>query len=335
MKKILLGLFLVLSFVLAPSVGFAQANPNLWPPVCTKLTINTWIGKTDANTGGQVTRLQNVLIENGYLAGPADGLFGPITRDAVRALQLKYKIVPAAGLVGQWTRALINYGTCVGVPPIPFPNPIVQVPTLNPWQNLGNPNPTNPGVNPTNPGVNPSTTAGPVPPVKPGAVPPVNPGVPPLVPPVNPTLTTPINPANPNPVPPAPAPCQGGVPFNSVTGAPCPCGVNSPASIRVVSPNGGEIYALDQKVTIAWETCNPTSDVVRITLVNETPAGSMLSSLVPSTGNDGTEVVQLSQPAGVLWTLGKTFRVRLDMASQGAVATAPLSDLSDTTFTIQ
>ena len=54
-------------------------------------------------TGEEVMRLQNALIEQGYLKGSADGVFGVKTENAVRAFQQKNKL-QADGLAGTKTQ---------------------------------------------------------------------------------------------------------------------------------------------------------------------------------------------------------------------------------------
>lgn len=63
------------------------------------LRIGTW--------GDDVVLLQNVLASLGYYAGPIDGFFGPITRQAVMMLQADNGLV-ADGIVGPLTYDLID-----------------------------------------------------------------------------------------------------------------------------------------------------------------------------------------------------------------------------------
>ncbi|MDQ3075869.1 MAG: peptidoglycan-binding protein [bacterium] len=199
MKKILLGLFLVFSLVLAPSMSSAQVNPNPnlpWGPACTMLTLNMKIGASDPLFLGNVTRLQNFLVFNNYLVVPAGvplGFFGVLTQNAVIKFQTQFGLVPD-GVVGPLTRQKIADVTCA-VPNPAVPNPVVP----------NNPNPVNPNT----------TTVAPVNPLNPFN--PINPNLNPI----NPTTTT-VAPVPPAPVPPAPAPCGPNVQFSTATGLPCP-----------------------------------------------------------------------------------------------------------------
>ena len=96
-----------------------QGTPTILPPPttsCANLTTNMHVRATDAATGGEVTTLQNYLIANGYMTGPATGYFGPVTTNAVGKLQLSLGIAtsltdPNYGYVGPRTRGAI---ACTG-----------------------------------------------------------------------------------------------------------------------------------------------------------------------------------------------------------------------------
>ena len=60
--------------------------------------------------GDEVTRLQTALIQQGYLSGTADGIYGVNTENAVRAFQRKHKI-KADGLAGAKTQSLLYAGS--------------------------------------------------------------------------------------------------------------------------------------------------------------------------------------------------------------------------------
>ena len=59
------------------------------------------------NHGTQVTTLQTVLIQHGYMAGEPTGYFGAITLKAVKEFQKAHGIIPI-GFVGPITRAVFN-----------------------------------------------------------------------------------------------------------------------------------------------------------------------------------------------------------------------------------
>src|SRR3989338_378729 len=62
------------------ALSSAESSSSATPPPppttsCVNLTTNMHVRSTDAGTGGQVTLLQNYLIANGYITGPATGYF--------------------------------------------------------------------------------------------------------------------------------------------------------------------------------------------------------------------------------------------------------------------
>jgi len=57
--------------------------------------------------GQDVAELQNILASLGYYYGPIDGIFGPLTENAVKALQRANGLTPD-GIVGPRTYAVID-----------------------------------------------------------------------------------------------------------------------------------------------------------------------------------------------------------------------------------
>lgn len=102
-------------------------------PACIHITNGLFLGASDKfMSGGNVMRLQNFLISNGYLSsGNATGFFGPLTFSAVAKFQ-RANGVSAIGLVGPQTRAKILAVSCgAPIPPVVNPgNPQFGVPTV-------------------------------------------------------------------------------------------------------------------------------------------------------------------------------------------------------------
>ncbi len=83
---------------------------------CVDLKFNLRQGSRDARTKGEVSVLQNFLIEEGYLSGEATGFFGFVTRVAVQKFQSAVGIgsvgTPGYGNIGPKSRAKIKAMTC-------------------------------------------------------------------------------------------------------------------------------------------------------------------------------------------------------------------------------
>jgi peptidoglycan hydrolase-like protein with peptidoglycan-binding domain len=93
---------------------------------CLELTFNMAAGSTDAETNGEVTRLQQFLAHEGLLdAGSVVGTYGPQTQAAVEKWQASHGIVSAGtpdttgyGTVGPATRsAIFTSGLCATAAP--------------------------------------------------------------------------------------------------------------------------------------------------------------------------------------------------------------------------
>jgi hypothetical protein len=50
------------------------------------------------------------------------------------------------------------------------------------------------------------------------------------------------------------------------------CNSNSPSAIKLISPNGGEVYKAGDKITVKWESCNVDKDSVSIALIKHGPS---------------------------------------------------------------
>ena len=89
---------------------------------------------TVGSTGAEVTALQTVLVNGGYLvmpSGVAMGYFGSRTKAAVQAYQAKNNI-PATGFVGPLTKASLNGGATVATVPAGWTCPVGMTCTVNP-----------------------------------------------------------------------------------------------------------------------------------------------------------------------------------------------------------
>src|SRR3990167_6568244 len=109
------GSLLVL-FAVLPFLAFSFAHAQSAPSACASpITRDLQRGDTDAETGGDVSRLQAFLKAQGtdiYPEGLVTGTFGRLTEKAVRRFQSANGISPT-GFVGPLTRAAIKK-VCAG-----------------------------------------------------------------------------------------------------------------------------------------------------------------------------------------------------------------------------
>jgi len=166
LQKISLGLFLIFSLMMVSNTVYAQiASPNLGTGSCVSLTQLMKKGSTDATAMGEVSVLQQFLVNSGYLTPPVDGKFGPMTHTAVVSFQNDNGLV-ADGIVGSKSRATIQILTCGANPQIPNQNPNQGL------NNSGNTTVFNPNPAPCGAGILFNTLNGqPCPPVGPNPVP--------------------------------------------------------------------------------------------------------------------------------------------------------------------
>lgn len=109
------------------------------------------------------------------------------------------------------------------------------------------------------------------------------------------------------------------IPDSTNTHSSMSCDAESTPSIKVTSPNGGEVYTAGQQITVNWTTCNisRTNPDMNISL----SGGTLLSATTP---NDGSQVVTIpsSTPTG-------NYQIAVGNASARIIG-----DGSDRAFTI-
>ncbi len=139
--RLILSVFFISAFFLAHG-ALAATHPT--PVFTVDMHDYTYPpeASTDANTGGQVSGLQNFLTTTGYFHGPVSGYFGSVTKTAVVNFQVGNCIDPASGYVGSVTRARIATGNYVNGGPnpttcVPAPsNPFIQIYSPNGGEHL-------------------------------------------------------------------------------------------------------------------------------------------------------------------------------------------------------
>lgn len=122
------------------------------------------------------------------------------------------------------------------------------------------------------------------------------------------------------------------------------CTQNSTPSIKVISPNGGEIYKAGDKINVKWESCNLSSNIpIQILLVST--IGSWFSSPLSTfeLSNDNTmlntrsAIFTIPDITSSKWTgskdlkFGNYYKIYV---SQNVADGIDASDYSDNSFTI-
>lgn len=104
---------------------------------------------------------------------------------------------------------------------------------------------------------------------------------------------------------------------------------NNTPSIKVLSPNGGEVYKSGQQITVSWNSSSIVAKTVGIMLQEQdstSPVTNLLVSGVPNHSNGYNSVV-VTLPTDVKYSYGKNFRIFISNDASGG-------DSSDNLFTI-
>ena len=86
-------------------------NNNNNTNVCVNLSYNMRKGSRDVNTNNEVTKLQEALVQMGYMSQDPSGYFGNATYAAVQRFQSANSLI-SSGYVGTYTRSAIQSVTC-------------------------------------------------------------------------------------------------------------------------------------------------------------------------------------------------------------------------------
>jgi len=125
------------------------------------------------------------------------------------------------------------------------------------------------------------------------------------------------------------------------------CNSSSPSTIKVLSPNGGEVYQAGQQITVKWKNCNVTPNSIGIILIKHNPSIAYtqsegqgdyagFSSGNYSTADDGIEQITLPTSSNTNLISGQHYFVSViglgDATNIGSGYTP--GDYSDGLFTI-
>ncbi len=115
---------------------------------------------------------------------------------------------------------------------------------------------------------------------------------------------------------------------------PCLAGSTTP-KIKVMSPNGGEVYQAGQQITVKWSTCNIPANAQIAIVLNDGVSGTN-STGFGSVNNDGSEVVTVPVSASPFWgnsPFGQRFKIKLNYKLAGQTTWTD-GDNSDNLFSI-
>jgi hypothetical protein len=105
------------------------------------------------------------------------------------------------------------------------------------------------------------------------------------------------------------------------------CNSDSTPSIKLLSPNGGEVYTIGQQITVKWETCNATNTKIFIEIYNPKTTALPLVDAINGIQNDGLETITLSEPN----IINGQYELRI---TAGGLSSGVLLDSADNLFTI-
>ena len=123
------GAFLIAASLIPFDLTAQESDPIT--ASCVRLTRSLYLGRTDSETNGEVTKLQRFLTQTGdFTYGHTTGYFGPLTEAAVQQWQCRNMQLCSGGpeengwgVVGPQTRRAMRVGCDASFPPAPPPYP--------------------------------------------------------------------------------------------------------------------------------------------------------------------------------------------------------------------
>ena len=135
---------------------------------------------------------------------------------------------------------------------------------------------------------------------------------------------------NPNTPPQSPAPAQP----NHNNPPLVSCAPTDPASITVLSPNGGEVYTSGQNITVTWHSCNGTDPQVTIVLKSTQSLYGAEIATVPDTGTATIALPTALYSGTISLVSGNYYKINLQLGGSVMGGHIAPTDNSDNTFTI-
>lgn len=122
-RALLMGVIFNLAFINMFGVASAQVGDTDYSNnqnICYTFSYDMRKGSKDSNTNNEVSKLQEALVQLGYLSADPTGYFGTVTYNAVKNFQ-SAKGLLSSGFVGSYTRNALQSATCNGQY-YPYPN---------------------------------------------------------------------------------------------------------------------------------------------------------------------------------------------------------------------
>ena len=123
LKKYIVSLVALIALLYSGNFAFAQnlTDGDTSNDICINLQTSILrFRSNEASTNGEVSLLQDFLIDKGYLSGSPTGFYGRLTVNAVKSYQREIGVSPT-GNVGALTKSFIMRETCDDSQPLPVP----------------------------------------------------------------------------------------------------------------------------------------------------------------------------------------------------------------------
>jgi hypothetical protein len=123
---------------------------------------------------------------------------------------------------------------------------------------------------------------------------------------------------------------------STITTAPQEEEIPCNAGVKVLSPNGGDIFTVGQTVVVTWESCGYSNDsqVMIILRSTEEDRGAEIAT-VPNTGSAEIIIPKALYSGQIPLKSGKFYKIKLEINGTAMGGNYPKADLSDNLFTIQ
>lgn len=115
------------------------------------------------------------------------------------------------------------------------------------------------------------------------------------------------------------------------------CSLTTQPWIRILSPNGNELYTKGHRVTVTWASCNiSASDKVHVSLIWKDSKNGSGGLVADATNNDNQEIITLPSNIGTnkFYKAGNLYKVQVVQSVHGSPNYNGAVDTSDNYFSI-